>query len=98
MTRDELIRWLDARRPVAPDALAMRLHALADASPLALPDHLAALGLALLRRVSAGSGHGRALALDLLTADALVTYAFEAQADADVDGLGPLAEAVARDG
>jgi hypothetical protein len=98
MTRDELIRWLDARRPAPPDALAARLHALADASPLALPDHLAALGLALLRRVSARPGDGRALALDLLAADALVTYAFEAQAEADVDGLGPLADVVARDG
>lgn len=98
MTRDELIRWLDGRRPAPPAALAARLRELADSSPLPLPDHLAALGLALLRGVSARPGAGRGLALDLLAADALVTYAFEAQAETDIEGLGPLAAAVARDG
>src|SRR5439155_2684559 len=38
---------------------------------------------------------GRDLALDLLAADAFVTYAFEAQAEQDVRGLAALADRVA---
>jgi hypothetical protein len=97
MTRDDLEAWLEARRPAPPEALAARLRSLATDSPLALPEHLAALGRDVLRRVSAGPAADRTLALDLLAADALVTYAFEAQAEADVHNLGTLAVAVARD-
>jgi hypothetical protein len=37
---------------------------------------------------------GRELALDLLAADAFITYAFEAQAEADVGGVARLAAGV----
>src|SRR3989442_884942 len=62
-----------------------------------LRGHLAAVGCALLRRVAANPAGGRELALDLLAADAFVTYAFEAQADADPAGLAALAGRVERE-
>lgn len=93
-----MLRWLDARWPVPPPALAARLRAAARDTALDAPEHLAALGLEVLRAVAARPTGGRELAVDLLAADALVTYAFEAQAEADVGGLAPLADYVARDG
>jgi len=48
--------------------------------------------------VAAAPDGGRELALDLLAADALVTYAFEAQAETDVDGLIALADRLVRTG
>jgi len=65
------------------------------------PRELALRALRALRAVvarSAAGGDGRELARDLLAADALVTYAFEAQAARDVDGLRALADFVAREG
>ncbi len=59
--------------------------------------HLSAVGRELLARVAASPRGGRELALDLLAADAFVTYAFEAQAEADVGGLAALVERVAGD-
>jgi hypothetical protein len=53
---------------------------------------LASLGRRLLAGVASQPGAGRELALDLLAADAFVTYAFEAQAEADVGQLAQLAE------
>jgi hypothetical protein len=98
MTRRELLAWLEARRPVPPEALRAHLAAaLADAE-LALPEHLARLGQQTLARVAGRPEGGRELALDLLAADAFVTYAFEAQAEADTGGLTHLAERVAEDG
>jgi len=83
------------RRPVPPQALAAHLAApLADAR-LALPLHLADLGRTVLAGVAAAPEEGRALALDLLAADAFVTYAFEAQAELDPAGLAPLADRIA---
>jgi hypothetical protein len=73
-------RWLDARQPPPPPSLfAALVDAVAAADP---PDgpvshRLALTGLRLLERV-AGSPSTRAHALDLLTADALLTYACEA--------------------
>jgi hypothetical protein len=98
MTRRELLAWLEARRPAPPEALLTHLAAaLADAD-LRLPDHLAHLGQQALARVARRPQGGRELALDLLAADAFVTYAFEAQAEADVGGLPALAERVAEGG
>jgi len=97
MTRLEMLAWLESRRPAPPAALRASLEAAVTDSDAALPDHLAALGRALLARVAASPQTGRELALDLLAADAFVTYAFEAQAEADVDGLAALAERVAGD-
>lgn len=98
MTRDDLLRWLAGRRPDAPPVLGERLRAAVRAAALPTPEHLAALGLELLAQVTARPAAGRELALDLLAADAFVTYAFEAQAEADVSGLAPLAAYVAREG
>ncbi len=97
MTRHSVVAWLDARRPAPPAALRAHLHAtLTDSgAALPLPEHLAELGRRLLSRVVEQPRGGRELALDLLAADALVTYAFEAQAEADIAGLTRLAERVA---
>lgn len=84
MMRDEVLAWLDARRPAPPAALRDRLRsAVHDGplGPLALPAHLAQLGGELLARVTSRPDGGRELALDLLAADAFATYAFEAQAE-----------------
>lgn len=96
MTRADLLAWLETRRPAPPEALSASLAAgITDAS-LTLPEHLADLGRRTLARVASRPGGGRELALDLLAADAFITYAFEAQAETDVAGLADLAERVAR--
>ena len=80
-----LRRWLDARQPPAPAALRSRLGELVDAHPewesLAVPDALLAAGERLLQGVLLAPAQRRATAVDLLAADACVTYAFEAAAD-----------------
>jgi len=95
VTRTELLAWLDARRPAPPPTLRAHLGRRAQDGPGVLPDHLADAGRALLARVLARPEAGRELALDLLAADALVTYAFEAQAEHDAGGLVALARRVA---
>ncbi len=97
MTRDALLAWLEARRPAPPPGLRERLEARVTDSDLPLPDQLAELGREVLAGVTARPDGGRELALDLLAADAFVTYAFEAQAEADVAGLAGLAERVGRE-
>lgn len=82
-----LRRWLAARTPVPPPALAARL------AELALPyeGHVPmseALLLAsgdVLRRLLHDGQTARDGALELLTADALATYAFEAEGDTPDD-------------
>jgi hypothetical protein len=96
MTRAEVVDWLGRRRPIPPDALRIHLEQAVRDRPAALPEHLAQEGAELLRQVVAASPAGRERALDLLAADALVTYAFEAQAELDVLGLEALAERVRR--
>jgi hypothetical protein len=71
------------------------LVALAQDAPGSAPEHLADAGVALLARVLERPAGGRELALDLLAADALVTYAFEAQAEVDTAGLATLARRAA---
>lgn len=95
MKRSEVITWLAARRPAAPPTLVEPMTRGLTDSPASLPDHLALAGRALLERVVAQPQGGRELALDLLAADALMTYAFEAQAEADAGGLVHLAERIA---
>lgn len=92
MTRDAVLAWLARRQPAPPDALRSHLAASVRDRDAALPDHLALEGAALLAFVRASPGSGRERALDLLAADAFVTYAFEAQAELDVGGLTALAE------
>jgi len=95
MTRPEILAWLDARRPAPPPALRAHLDAAVTDAPEPLADHLARLGDELLARVARRPAGGRELALDLLAADAFVTYAFEAQAETAVAGLAGLAARVA---
>jgi hypothetical protein len=95
VTRSELRAWLEARRPAPPLTLRAHLERRAEDIPGVGPDHLADAGRALLERVLAHPAAGRELALDLLAADALVTYAFEAQAERDANGLVALARRIA---
>jgi hypothetical protein len=97
-TRAEMLTWLSARRPAAPEPLAAHLATLVHDGRGTLPELLAAAGTELLGMVVAAPGGGRELALDLLAADALVTYAFEAQAELDIEGLAALAARLHRGG
>jgi hypothetical protein len=79
--------WLRERLPDAPPRLlAAMIDALPSPSGAAVADDLAVASLTLLERVAARDGC-RDDALPLLAADALLTHALEAQAEADVDGL-----------
>lgn len=79
--------WLRERLPGAPPRLLTAMvAALPPASAASVADDLAAASLALLARVADGGGC-RDDALPLLTADALLTHALEAQAEVDVEGL-----------
>lgn len=98
MTRSAALAWLAARSPSRPDALAVHMtrsvqncpsSALAAASTMA--DAMAVLGLVTLAAVTAAGSEGPELALELLAADAFVTYAFEAAGEEDVS-VGPLVE------
>jgi hypothetical protein len=82
--------WLRERVPDAPPELLATMIAAVDHGPAPVPDALAAGALALYRRVASGGG-GREDALPLLAADALLTHAFEAQAEIDPAGLERLA-------
>ena len=97
MSAEELSTWLSGRRPAPPPALAGRLVEAVATEAGAPPATLATLGARLLDRVTAAATPDRRQALDLLAADALVTYAFEAQAEADVSGLTSLAERISRE-
>ena len=94
MTRQALVAWLRSRVPAPPAGLREHLEAAARDSSEPLPEQLARMGRELLERVAREPKGGRELALDLLAADALVTYAFEAQAEVDPVELGSLAEQV----
>lgn len=95
MTRAELVAWLDERRPEAPPTLRAHLGGQLTDGPGTLARDLAAHGRAALARVLERPRAGRELAFDLLAADALVTYAFEAQAELDPGGLVDLARRIA---
>jgi len=87
MTRREVLAWLDARRPIPPDALRAGLEAAvtgAELSPtVPLPDQLALLGRRVLGRVVGRPAGGRELALELLVSEV------------DAAGLAALAERIA---
>lgn len=90
--------WLDAARPEAPARLAARVReciadadADAGARPVAeAPEVCVNAAVALLDELLSRASTGRDSALDLLTVDALVTYAFEA-ASVSVERLRPRA-------
>ena len=98
MSAEDLSSWLSGRKPAAPEALAARIADAVGKEAGAPPRTLAMLGGRLLDRVAAATTQDRRQALDLLAADALVTYAFEAQAEADVRGLTTLAERISKEG
>jgi len=95
-----LARWLDARRPIPPSALRARidsalgsdLHAdVEDGS-----ETLLGAGERLVRSLLEAEATSRDAALDLLAADALVTYAFEAASERPVELSNRAAAAMTR--
>ncbi len=76
-------RWIAERAEQPPTRLRARLDEVTGAQPdgIAPADALARAGHDLLASQLAAGATARDAALDLLTADALVTYAFEAAAD-----------------
>lgn len=73
--------WLQSRVPAPPPALVRRMREALDASPgAAHAELLVDAGERLLRGLLGADHLTRNGAVDLLTADALVTYAFEAAA------------------
>jgi hypothetical protein len=84
-----LSAWLDARRPIPPAALRARIDAAlgpdlhADVSDVA--ETFLAAGERLARSLLIEDATSRGSATDLLAADALVTYAFEAASDRPLD-------------
>lgn len=87
--------WLEERLSGVPPALAGAVRALCeDAGSTGSPQGMAEAALGAFDRVASDAA-GRAGALDLLAADALLTYAFEAAADPDVGGSASLAVGLA---
>jgi hypothetical protein len=74
-----------SRTPESPEALVQRIRELFDEhaewNSLSRVDAFVEAGGQLLRRVLEATTEARAVALDLLAADACITYAFEAAAD-----------------
>ena len=90
--------WLAARTPPAPALLAERLATHVRAVPPerlggSMTDAMGALGLAALQASLARGETGDEAALDLLAADAFVTYAFEAAAEEGVE-VSPVSESL----
>ena len=95
-----LAAWLDARRPVPPAALRARIDAAlgpdlqTDTDDAA--ETLLTAGERLVRSLLVEDATSRESAIDLLAADALVTYAFEAASEQPVDLSSRAATAMAR--
>ena len=91
------IDWLTACKPEAPPALTQCVRGLLESHPewerLPRVDAFIEASEALLRRVLEGGTVARANALDLLAADACVTWAFEAAADDPASIAGRAARA-----
>jgi len=93
--REQVRAWLAARTPPAPALLAERLEGFVRTAPAerlggTTTGALGALGLLALQVSLARGETGDEVALDLLAADAFVTYAFEAAAEEGAD-VGRLA-------
>ena len=77
--------WLRSRAPQPPEALAARLDAVLGESlalpSVAIPEVFLEKGERLVAELLQSQNTARHSALDLLTADALVTYAFEAASE-----------------
>ncbi len=86
----EAAHWLREHVSAAPSRLLDAMIAALPADAATVPDALAEGALALYQAVLQGSG-GREDALPLLAADALLTHAFQAQAELDPAGIPELA-------
>ena len=84
---DGIERWLEARTPRPPDALLARVAAALRAGNASTPvaDRALIACEAMLQRLLSEDCTTRDTAPDLLAADALVTYAFEADAEVGSD-------------
>jgi hypothetical protein len=95
-----LAAWLDARRPIPPAALRARIDAALgsdlDAEAGDAPETLLAAGERLVQSLLADEATSRGSATELLAADALVTYAFEAASEHPADLSARAATAMAR--
>ena len=97
MKREDVTAWLATRKPGRPVELASRMDEVVAAADegaiIAVPtmaETLALIAADLLARVAGSTDpRSRGLALDLLAADAFVTYAFEAAAEEEVE-VAPL--------
>jgi hypothetical protein len=83
-------RWLRERLSDAPPRLLESMLAALPPEAPSVPDALAEGALRLYEAVGRGPG-GREDALPLLSADALLTHAFQAQAESDPAGVAELA-------
>ena len=92
--------WLDARDPAPPaalaDALRAELNEVLDVPIAEAPGAFLKAGERVLQRVLKAEPQTPAVAPDLLLADALVTYAFEAVAESAADADRLAREAMAR--
>ncbi len=89
----EALAWLDARAAAPPPELRERMAAaLADVTSETVPGTLAEAALSCLQATMAAGGE-RASALDLLAADALLTYALEAAAEMGAQALRDVVDA-----
>jgi len=95
-----LARWLDSRRPLPPTALRARIDTALGSDLLADVDDVAesllAAGERLVGSLLDDEATSRGSALDLLAADALVTYAFEAASERPAELSGRAGAAMAR--
>ena len=90
MNRDDVVAWLATREPAAPAGLAEWLRGFAQAAPVerlggTMTQAMSGLGLYALDRSLAHGETGDEVAMDLLAADAFVTYVFEAAAEEGAD-------------
>jgi hypothetical protein len=95
-----LARWLDARRPAPPAALRARIDSALGselhADVAEVSDTLLGAGEQLVRLLLEAEATSRDAALDLLAADALVTYAFEAASERPAELSSRAAAAMVR--
>lgn len=91
MTAAAVEAWLGARTPARPAPLAAQMSRAVEACPIdrldaapTMAGALGMLGLRVLDRVTDGEREATAQAMELLSADAFVTYAFEAAAEEGV--------------
>lgn len=88
--------WLRERLEEVPPELARAVRGLLDASGRLTPPGLASAAIAAFDRL-ADRGADRGAALELLAADALLTYAFEAAAEPGLGGRAVAAMTLARE-